>query len=369
MHNHLPSSLKDMNIKLLRNFAVIISLFVPISCSKHPAPQRWSMGYWTGYDGDPESALVWGGITHIIHWGTVHQNPDGNLSFLCSNGSFCTQSAYITFASAIVRIAHAKNVKVILGLSEPNFSSAISSGLGKYAANVMKIVSSAGYDGIDVNWEASQDWTQYASLLTSLRASLGSKILSGTTYGENNAFWATQTSNGNADRVNFMTFDMQGSGKPYSWFNSALYSDSCNCVLSWDLDRSRLMSAGVPAGKVNLGVPFYGYLETGVGGPRQKGQSASRQVNYKTAANSYKLSSAAYDSVAHEPWIAVDGSSWIGFENAQSITDKVNYAETHSLGGWIIFNLSGDYLPSQNPAHPLMAAIATAMHSEPRSRH
>jgi chitinase len=346
--------------KSLKKFAMLSTLLL-VGLSSQVFAQQWSMGYWTGYDGDPESALDWKAITHLIHWATVHQNTNGTLNFLCSGGVSCSQSEYITYASGIIAGAHANNVKVILGLSDPNFSAAISSGLSPFVSNIMAVVNGAGYDGVDIDWEVSPNWTQYASLLTALRSSLRSKSLTGTTFGENNSFWATQTKNGVADRVNFMTYDMEGGGSPYSWFNSALYSDTCDCVLSWDLDRSRIVSAGVPPSKLNMGIPFYGYLETGVIGPRGGGQSGATQMNYKTAATRYNLSNATYDGVSHEPWITVSSSSWLGIENSQSVIDKVNYVKAQGLGGWIIFNLSGDYLPSKNPAHPLMAAIADAM--------
>jgi chitinase len=351
------------NIRLLTKCAAVFGLIFMIHCQRLSVEQKqWSMGYWTGWDGDPESAFVWRGITHIIHWGVVHPGTNGTLTFLCSGGTSCTQAAFVTFASGIIGTAHANHVNVILSLSETNLSAAISSSLAAFVANIMAVVNGAGYDGVEIDWEHSQNWTQYASLLTSLRASLGTaRTLTGTTYGENNSFWATQTTNGTVDRVNFMTYDMQGGGKPYSWFNSALYSDSCNCVLSWDLDRSRITGAGVPANKLNLGIPFYGYLETGVNGPRQTGETGATQVNYKAAATRYNITQPTYDKVAHEPWIAVGRSSWLGFENAQSITDKVNYAKAHGLGGWVIFNLSADYLPTQNPQHPLLAAVAAAM--------
>jgi chitinase len=328
------------------------------------------MGYWTGYSGDPESALIWSGLTHIIHWNAVLQNSRGSLSFLCAGGAYCTQSQFVTYAQSIVSLAHANNVKVMLGVSDA-FSDpmgpALTNNFNGYLSNIMSVVNAVGYDGIDVDWDASINFTQYASFLSALRSALGTRILTGTTSSDNSSgafsFWATQTKNGNADRVNFMTYDMQGGGAPHSWFNSALYSDSCNCVLSWDLDRSRIIEAGVPAAKLNMGIPFYGYLETGVNGPRQHGQTGASQVNYKAAVSTYNLSTPQYDGTAHEPWIQVSTSSWLGFENRQSLIDKVNYVKRHSLGGWIIFNLSADYLPSQNPKHPLLAVIASAMQS------
>lgn len=327
------------------------------------AQQKWSMGYWTGYDGDPESALDWAALTHIIHWGVVRTQSDGSLQLVCGGGNVCSQSAFISFASGVVSTAHSHGAKVVLGLAnleDDRYSGAIGN-LSTYLANLEQIIDGAGYDGLDMDWESSQDWTKYHTFLAALRGHYGNtKALTGTTHGENNSFWGTETTNGDVDRVNFMNYDMEGRGHPYSWFNSALYNDACNCVLSWELDRSRIMGAGVPAAKLNMGIPFYGVINHGSKGPRQNGQSGVSQINYATIIQKgYNISNPHYDSVAHEPWISLSGS-YLNFENAQSITDKVNFVKSKGLGGWTIFNVTMDYLPSQSPAHPLMAAIESA---------
>ena len=49
-------------------------------------------------------------------------------------------------------------------------------------------------------------------------------------------------------------------------------------------------------------------------------------------------------------------------DNAQSITDKINYVKTNNLGGWgSIWNIMNDYIPGRTPANPLLTAVRNAL--------
>jgi len=50
----------------------------------------------------------------------------------------------------------------------------------------------------------------------------------------------------------------------------------------------------------------------------------------------------------------------LSWDNAQSVTDKVNYAKSNGLGGWMIWVLGWDDLPGQTPEYPLLAAVKAA---------
>jgi GH18 family chitinase len=64
--------------------------------------------------------------------------------------------------------------------------------------------------------------------------------------------------------------------------------------------------------------------------------------------------------VAHAPWFSIS-NGWVTFDNERSIADKVSYVRNNRLGGWIIWEIEQDYLPTHNPKHPLLTAIKNAM--------
>jgi GH18 family chitinase len=83
-------------------------------------------------------------------------------------------------------------------------------------------------------------------------------------------------------------------------------------------------------------------------------------MGYDAMRTTYGFSGYIYDTTAHVPWRALNGSSWIQWENAQSITDKINYVQANGLGGWIIWVLGWDYNSSASPQMPLLDAIGKA---------
>jgi hypothetical protein len=133
-------------------------------------------------------------------------------------------------------------------------------------------------------------------------------------------------------------------------------------VWSVNLAATRYKNAGVPAYKLGIGIPFYGYKWSGVSAPRQpmgSGVSMS-QINYQSLVSS--IGNPQWDSQAKVPY-TTGSNTWTSFDNDQSITEKINYVKANALGGWIIWNLSSDYIPTANPKHPLLNAVKNAMGS------
>jgi chitinase len=324
-----------------------------------PPSETWSMGFWTGVTRQPLNDLDWEALTHIMHVAAAPKT-DGSLTYSCSTGD-CSLSELGAEATNLINTAHAHNVKVILNLGNvPGklYHGALTTDFNAFVGNIMNLVNAYHYDGVDVDWEQSLDKKLITSLLAALRQELGDRILTVDVDGSQPAFWGM--THQYVDRVNAMTYDM--TTPDFSWFNSALYSDSCNCVWSFDMMRRRMIAAGVPAAKLNLGIPFYGWVSNGGGivGPRLNGPAKSmNQMNYSEMAARYDISKANWDAVAHAPWMSLS-SGWLTFDNEQSIAEKVNYVQKNGLGGWIIWEIEQDYLPGEKIKHPLLTAIKNA---------
>jgi chitinase len=328
-----------------------------------PSPQ-WSTGYWNGWD-SPSSDIDWGALTHVIHWAAL-VNADGTLDMTTENEA--------ATAPALIAAAHANGVQVLLDLNQPcwlggcnNFQQAVTGNLSGFVNNILNVVNTYGYDGVDIDWEpfnAGANGAAMTSLLTALRKQLGTKTLVAAAIVSDNLFWASVQAS--LDRVNVMTYDQTGLGNPYSWHNAALY-DHDGRVMSVNLAVQRFTASGVPAAKLGIGIPFYGWQWTGGGitGPLQYWTSTPQlsQMNYNRFAWQITSQNYNWDSFAQVPYLSNNAGypSFLTYDDAQSIAAKIHYAKANSLGGWIIWQISADYFPTQTPRHPLLAAVKSAM--------
>ena len=338
------------------------------------AQTTWSMGYYypQSIGGLPSlTTIQWSALTHV---GMIAASPnsDGSLTFV---------SNFPSLAAALISAAHANNAKVLFSLSSvgppTHFNDAVTNHESAFMANIMSQVNTYGFDGVDVDYEEGWNATVVTTLLSNLRTNLGSKLLTATANnsqfnwgngpipicGSAGAGW-TSTQAAYLDRLSLMNYDMgnPGNGDPYTWHNSPLYSKLGQYLWSADYLVKAAENCGISASKLNIGIPFYGDLYTPNTGPYQTtgGSANFMQLGYSTIVTGYNVGGANYDSTAHVPWITVSGSSYLSWENLQSITDKVNYTKTNGLGGWIIWVLGWDYLPGNSPQYPLLDAIGKA---------
>ncbi|MBI2063370.1 MAG: glycoside hydrolase family 18 protein [Candidatus Yanofskybacteria bacterium] len=349
-----------LSLVLIITVASFSALFSKTSSA---AIQQWSVGYWTPW-GNPAispSQIEWGGLTHVVHWAALVQ-PDGSLDLntqlISSDGP------------ALISAARSKDVKVLLGIAQPfwqgqtnNLPQAATQNRAALVNNIMNAVDTYGFDGVDLDWEpfdSGANGQAMQSLAMDLRIRLGTKILSTTAIVTDYTYWGSVHSY--FDRISVMTYDLTGTWNPYSWHNSALY-DPDGMVWSVDLAVSRFTANGVPIGKLSIGIPFFGYDWIGgdITGPQQIWSSLStlKQIYYQGLFSLITEQNYQWDSLAKVPYL--NGGRFLTYDDARSVTEKVNYAKNRGLGGWIIWELSGDYIPSQNPNQPLLAAIKNAM--------
>lgn len=327
--------------------------------------QPWSMGFRTPWGvEDPLSDLNWSALTHVIHVG-VEPQSDGSL--LYSDPRFDVKARALIFA------AHRNRVKVLLNVWSGPSSDFVhaTDNLGRLVTNIEQVVGGYGYDGVDIDWEQRFDPAKMGSLLRMLRIQLPGTILTAEALAgrDEGAKWAPLAVS--LDRINMMTYDMGGFWDSYSWFNSALYGPPGDPVASLDWAVRVFVVAGIPRSQLNIGLPFYGYIYLGSGviGPHVSYPSplpSRNQITYSALVNRYDLSHAVYDRNAHVPWLGLS-DGWITFDDAHSIRAKVRYVQQQGLGGFIIWALDSDYLPSQPIKHPLLNAVGLALHGEQSS--
>ncbi len=105
------------------------------------------------------------------------------------------------------------------------------------------------------------------------------------------------------------------------------------------------LAAGVPAPKLLIGLPFYGYGWTQVPevaqGVFQEGTPIHGDRPYSYIETLFPRSKVYRDPVSQTPWL-FDGDAFWTFDDPVSVQAKAAYAVEHNLGGVMIWELSGD---------------------------
>ncbi|HWT73903.1 MAG TPA: glycosyl hydrolase family 18 protein [Mobilitalea sp.] len=241
-----------------------------------------------------------------------------------------------------------------------------------FADSCVNFIVQYGFDGIDIDWEypvsggvstnirRAEDKTNFTLLLQTLRDKLDARgvtdgkhyILSfagasGTWYVNNVELSKLQQY---VDYANVMTYDIHGPWDTYTDFNAPLYINSDVSPQdkdSVDAGITAYLNAGFPAGKMVMGVPFYGYIYRAVANVNHglyQTYSGGESISYANIAANY-LNASGYVRYFHSqsmvPWL-FNGSTFITYEDAASMGYKASYIKTKGLGGAMIWELSQD---------------------------
>lgn len=152
------------------------------------------------------------------------------------------------------------------------------------------------------------------------------------------------------DYANIMTYDMHGAWDTYTDFNAPLYDNkdiSPQEKVSVSSSIEYWLNAGFPADKLILGIPFYGHLYQSVTDHNcglYQTYSVSYTVSYEIIAKNY-LCKNEYVRYFHKeskvPWL-FNGSTFISYEDQESIRYKTDFIVRKCLGGAMIWELSQD---------------------------
>ena len=174
------------------------------------------------------------------------------------------------------------------------------------------------------------------------------------------------------DFINVMTYDFRGSwdAQGPTNFHSNLYPDP-QSPGSADFKAFSVKTAidawragGAPAGKLVVGVPFYGRGWTNVigggSGLYQPANGAARGT-YEAGFEDYKVLGKVSgftkhrDPVTKQMWI-FNGTTFWSFDDAQVLADKGAYIKANNLGGAMIWSMDGDAANGE-----LMSALDAAL--------
>ncbi len=256
------------------------------------------------------------------------------------------------------------------------------------------------FDGIDLDWEYPRgiDAQNYIPLLEEFRRQMDAYrpgLLLTVALDSSPGIYGTADINHLGrlvDRAGLMTYDFNGPWSATTGFIAPLTSSSPD---EWSVERSvnAWIGAGIPAAKLLVGLPFYGYGWHSVPdvnhGFRQEGRPVRGDRPYSFFAgmlNGSNLESPAVserpaaqpappvtaatppspparvvyrDPVSQAAWL-FDGDSFWTYEDPTSIRSKANLVGREQLGGFMVWELSQD-----TPTGTLLAAAHAALLSAP----
>lgn len=208
-----------------------------------------------------------------------------------------------------------------------------------FAARCASIIADYNLDGVDIDWEypgssaanissSPEDKDNFSQLMHDLRAAIGPKALLTLATAAGAGFYDFPAFVDDVDFVNIMSYDMGGApGHHAALYNSERFQGLC-C----DKALQAHLEGGVPAGKLVLGLPFYG----------RGTQEIGNFTNYKDIPRHTQFTR-NWDKDACVPYLTNDkGEVVLGYDDARSIKIKCKYARKKGLLGVMYWDYDGD---------------------------
>lgn len=253
-------------------------------------------------------------------------------------------------------VSKRQNVKLLLSLQQRGglwfcLRSKTAEGRKLMAQQAKALLDQYDLDGIDVDWEypginiatgehtCDTCITDFVDLLSEMRSLLPDKLLTFACPAVPDLWFHTDYEKAAPllDYINVMGYDYNWSTLGSS-HQSNLYpgtmgqGDHAQCS---DLALKQLIERGVPAEKLNLGVPFYGYVS---------GKGASGFLQYGQIEELLDCGECEYgfDEGAQQSYLIKDGKFYCCFDSPQTIAAKGAYVKEKGLGGIMYWTYNQD---------------------------
>ncbi|HZZ84798.1 MAG TPA: glycosyl hydrolase family 18 protein [Anaeromyxobacteraceae bacterium] len=337
----------------------------------------WVSGYYAGYQSSlyTPAQVDFSAITHLL-LAAAQPRADGTID----TAFYLDAVSGPALAQDLSTRAHAAGRKAIIMLggagAETNWEGACSSSnIAGFVQNLLNMVQTLGYDGLDLDWEPISDADKplIISLVQRLRAAAPNLILTFPVGFVNANFgpdpWFAQLAP-YLDQMNIMTYGMADAWPGWlSWHGSALDGASGSYPSSVSSSANGYAALGIPKSRIGVGTGFYGSCWRGPTGPRQSAGSGviadDNVMSYANIMASY-YSAAAYhwDSVASEGYLSFaqatgpQGCTFVSYEDGSSIAAKGQWVRANGFGGTIIWTVNQGYIASSGTNPPLQAVKA-----------
>ncbi|KNA05752.1 hypothetical protein SOVF_187520 [Spinacia oleracea] len=350
----------------MASFKSSISLIVLISLLHFEFSSAVKGGYWSPDNGMEASDIDSTLFTHLF----------------CAFANFDKQTNQITVPSGCDTFPQAirgKNsaVKAILSIgggtvpsTDFNTMASQPSSRKAFIDSSISLAISNGYDGLDLDWEQQtqpDEMNNMATLLNEWRAAINSNgqslILTAALHYSpivsQAVTFPAQAISDNLDWVNVMAYDFWAPGwpgpDPILARPHASLNDPTSGNPSGSSGISAWINAGVPANKLVLGVPYYGHAwkladanNNGILAPvvATNGQDVSFDPFGNEETPTYKqikslIPQNTYDDTYVTNYFS-SGTTWVAYDDTDSISRKVDYAKTTGLLGYFAWRIDQD---------------------------
>ncbi|HZQ39067.1 MAG TPA: glycoside hydrolase family 18 protein [Dehalococcoidia bacterium] len=329
-------------------------------------PSRRIVAYfplWLRNEGYDENAIDFSTVNTVAHFAVVPR-ADGSIA-IPDWGPFPDP--------ALIARAHAAGATIVLVVGGDD--EAARAGFAVMAASaatrdafvvaVAALVAANGYDGVDLDWEFpadADDRNDLSALATALRTALGAgKTLSvSLPAGDERGRWFDLPALlPNFDWFGIMTYALSGAGwSDHAFHNAALYA-SFDGEPSLDGAVAYYRARGVPAAKLQPGIPFYGerFDTVSAVGQRLTGADGTAIVYADVLQLSADGWSIYRDATAGVPLLVRSaGPGIVSYDDEESVRGKCAYVAAHGLGGVIVWRLGQDRIGADQP---LLRAVHT----------
>jgi chitinase len=320
-------------------------------------------GAWAAYDGYTPAKIPAGKMTHIAYaFADIGDDLRVRMGDPEVDGG--------NFARLREVKAQNPHIKTLISVGSEagpkRFSDAALSAGSRtaFADSAVAFMKENGFDGVDLDWEyptsagRKEDRANFTALMAKLRERLDAQgAVDGRHYLLTFAgAWGTFYTDGvelnklasYADFAFVMTYDIHMSSGGYTDFNSPLYTpDEYSPQYKWSGDAAVKLweGCGFPRSKMVMGFPLYGYRYSGAAAPNlglyQTFVSGAAET-YDAIASNYagKGSFVRYmHPQANVPWL-FDGSTFVSYDDAESLAIKGGYVKNNALAGAGVWQLS-----------------------------
>ena len=373
-----------------------------------PESGLWVLGYWAVWQASwyPMDRIRYADMTHIALSFVLPRAPatpttSSPYAALDTNNAIGNLGA--TGMSAFTAAAHAGGVKALMSLGGGGAGQGFADGASStnraaLVSDVLAACKKWNFDGVDVDWEDSINFSDFKSFVHDLRAAAPAGFLITVPIGsvndnlgidqESKDLWST--SYGEVDQLNVMTYVGSGNYPGWVvWYFSPLFGAASDHPFDVSSTMDAWHALGIPKSKLGLGIGFYGRT---VGPP----VTAALQ-DYGTAqvyGNDDTISSGSiqrnfigkggavyhFDDTAKAPWLgwstpfkpawsaefpndAPPTVQFLTYEDATGVAEKGKWAKANGYGGAIIWTINeGVAYPdgSDGYANPMLDAVNRA---------